>query len=116
MQELSDNVPPTMRRRMDTLGINSVRKLERQMNVSNATLKHYLSSDKASIRRLVSLLEALGYTCSSPEFDLIKELCGEKDLKGVDQSSTLSSVKKQQSGRAQKERILYLMFHETMCA
>ena len=101
-----------MRRRMDTLGINSVRKLERQMNVSNATLKHYLSRDKASIRRLVSL----GYTCSSPEFDLIKELCGEKDLKGVDQSSTLSSVKKQQSGRAQKERILYLMFHETMCA
>ena len=101
---------------MDTLGINSVRKLERQMNVSNATLKHYLSSDKASIRRLVSLQEALGYTCSSPEFDLIKELCGEKDLKGVDQSSTLSSVKKQQSGRAQKERILYLMFHETMCA
>lgn len=107
---LSEVIPPTMREKMQERGIKSVSSLERQLQVSNGYLRHYLSDDKASIRRLISLLVALGYTCDAPEFALINEICAEKDLKGLEESSKISSVKKRQSRHAQKEQILYLMF------
>lgn len=109
-QELSEIIPPLMQKRMEKVGIKSVRQLEREMQTSNAAIRKYLSNDKTSVRLLVSLLHTLGYECKSPEFELIYEICGSKDLNGVAVSPTISTVKKQQSRRIRKEQILYLMF------
>lgn len=78
---------------MDSLEIKSIRALEEEMNVSNAVIGHFLSTDKRSISLLLHLLRTLKYPCNSPEFDLINEIVEQNDLKNVNESSKIQSVK-----------------------
>lgn len=87
---LSDHVPPTMRKRMETLKIKTVRQLAERMNRSETAVGAYLKSSKPSLLVLVDLLKGLGYSCSSPEFDLINELLDVKDLSKHKQPCRLS--------------------------
>ncbi len=87
---LSDHVPPTMRKRMETMKIKSVRQLAERVNRSEASLGAYLKSTKPSLVVLMELLKGLGYSCSSPEFDLINELLDVKDLRNQRESHSIS--------------------------
>ncbi len=93
-RELSDKVPPSIKRRMNSLGIKSIRQLERDMGVPHATITQYLSTDKPGVLLLMRLLRTLRYDCVAPEFDLINEICGSQALQNVDDLSTICNIKK----------------------
>jgi len=87
---LADTLTPTMRKRMETMQIRSMRALARRMGKSPGGLQQYLTSQKPSLVTLLTLLKELGYPCKSPEFDLIYELAHVKGLQDVHDSDTLS--------------------------
>lgn len=87
---LSDIVPPTMRKRMETMKIRSLKQLSVRVGRAETAVGDYLKSNKPSLALLVAMLKELGYTCSSPEFDLINELIDAKGLQSDKDSPIIS--------------------------
>lgn len=100
------SVPTIIRDRMSSAGYSSMRELERTLNMSNGRLRKYLREPKPSLVTMLTLLKALDYDCNSPEFTLIKQICGFEDLQAVDSESTIATVKKP---RAQKKQNLQVL-------
>ncbi len=98
MRQLPDWVPPAMKIRAEAMGYKSVRELERAAGLSNGYVKQvYSLSSNDTISAMLKLLQALGYECKSPEFDLIKAIPIRKPLNDCSESNTISNVKTQKN-------------------
>ena len=91
---ISDRVPPTMRKRMAEMNIRNVKELAQRMGRSNQGFGHWLADGKPTLVLLVLLLKELGYTCDSPEFELINEFIDAKGLHISNNSDTISESKR----------------------
>ena len=87
---ISDKVPPTMRKRMAEMNIKNVKELAQRMGRSNQGLGHWLGDGKPTLVLLMLLLRELGYSCDSPEFELINEFIDAKGLHITNNSDTIN--------------------------
>lgn len=93
MRQLPDWVPPPVKVRADAMGYNSIRKLERAAGLSNGYLERmYTRGGNESIEAMLRILEALGYSCKAPEFDVIKCFLIQKPLQECRDKHTISPV------------------------
>lgn len=90
---LSANIPPTMRQRMATEGIETIKELEAKAGTADTSVAKFLKTDKSSLKLLLNILHALNYKCDSPEFQLINEICEKNHLNITEDSSIISNVK-----------------------
>lgn len=94
-RELPAWLPPTIKTRMIARDIKSVRELERQAGFSNGLVVGMCTQyNNESLLNILTLLRTLGYSCNSPEFDVINELVSENDLKHRRVTLTIPSVHK----------------------
>lgn len=96
-RHLPDWMPPATKTRAANMRFQSVRQIERAANLSNNRLHRLLTSEAQAMADMVSLLKALGYSCNSPEFDVINEFCSQNILADCRDIATISTSNKSQN-------------------
>ena len=91
---LSVKLPPRLRQRMLERNIKTVKELAVRIDSSVSGLHGYLSNPKPTLITLMKLLKELGYSCDSPEFEIINEIIDAKDLRTLPSDSNISESKR----------------------
>lgn len=77
MPTLPEWMPEIVQERVDKMGYKSVREIERKAGLSNGAIKYLHNANGVAIGTLVKYLKALGYTCDSPEFEVVNQICSQ---------------------------------------
>lgn len=91
MRDFPEWMPEVSQRRARAMGFKSVREIERKAGIANAKLKTLHTGDMATLRNLVAYLRAIGYSCQSPEFDVVNEICSQNVDSNRSACATISS-------------------------